>query len=195
MNRKWLVGGVAAFLGLAAVLALVLGGVVGRSIVPSPAPEPPPSTTRFTDTLTDMSISYPASWKQRIPRDQAVRLVAAAPDASAAVSMSSRVSNLETVTADTLPIVRPLTDDLLKADDRIRSLPAPDAVTLDGLPGYRYTYTYRTQNGGEGAHVHYFLFKQNRLVQIVLQAVPATNLPSLQPTFDRIARSYRASRR
>ena len=195
MNRKWLVGGVAAFLGLAAVLALVLGGVVGRSIVPSPAPEPPPSTTRFTDTLTDMSISYPASWKQRIPRDQAVRLVAAAPDASAAVSMSSRVSNLETVTADTLPIVRPLTDDLLKADDRIRSLPAPDAVTLDGLPGYRYTYTYRTQNGGEGAHVHYFLFKQNRLVQIVLQAVPAANLPSLQPTFDRIARSYRASRR
>ena len=195
MNRKWLVGGVAAFLGLAAVLALVLGGVVGRSIVPSPAPEPPPSTTRFTDTLTDMSISYPASWKQRIPRDQAVRLVAAAPDSSAAVSLSSRVSNLETVTADTLPIVRPLTDDLLKADDRIRSLPAPDAVTLDGLPGYRYTYTYRTQSGGEGAHVHYFLFADDRLVQIVLQAVPASSLGSVQPTFDRIAGSFRATRR
>lgn len=204
MNRKWLVGGVAAFLALAAVLALVVGGVVGRSIVPSseePAtpttavePEQPTGPVRFTDTLTDVSIAYPATWGRRMARDQAVRLVAASPDASAAVSVSVRRSDLETVTADTLSVVRPLTDDLLREDDRIGELPEPQAVTLDGLPGYRYTYTYRDDDGGRGAHIHYFLFKAERLIQIVLQAVPASKLADLQPTFDEIASTFRKGR-
>lgn len=193
MNRKWLVGGVAAFLAIAAVLALFLGGVVGRSIVPStPAP---PSTVRFTDTLTDMSIAYPSSWVERVPEDQAVRFVASSRDESAAVSVSVRKTDLEPVTADSLPIVRPLTDDLLRQDDRIGALPEPEPVAMDGLPGYRYTYTYRRDGGGDGAHVHYFLFKPGRLVQLVLQAVPAAKLEPLQPTFDRMAASFRAGRR
>ena len=192
MNRKWLLGGVAAFLALAAVLSLVLGGVVGRSIVPSAPPPPPaPSTIRFTDTLTDVSIAYPSTWQRRISEDQAVRFVASSRDESAAVSVSVRKTDLEPVTADTLPIVRPLTDDLLRQDESITSVPEPVPVTLDGLPGYRYTYTYRTEDGRQGAHVHYFLFKPERLVQIVLQAVPAEKLAALQPTFDRIAASFR----
>jgi len=64
-------------------------------------------------------------------------------------------------------------------------------VIGDGLPGYRYTYTYRDDDGGQGAHVHYFLFKADRLIQIVLQAVPATKLAELQPTFDEVAGSFR----
>lgn len=187
-------GGVAAFLAIAAVLALVVGGVVGRKIVPSPSTQSPPSTVRVTDTLTDVSIAYPADWVPRMSRDQAVRLLASSRDASAGVSVSVRKSDLETVTADSLPIVRPLTDDLLRLDDRIISLPDPVPVTIDGLPGYRYTYSYR-QERGQGAHVHYFLFKGDRLVQIVLQAAPASKLAALQPSFDRIAQSFRASRR
>ena len=195
MNRKWLVGGLAAFLAIAAVLALFLGGVVGRSIVPStPPPPPPPSTVRFTDTLTDVSIAYPASWVRRMSRDQAVRFVASSRDASAAVSVSVRKSELEPVTAESLPIVRPLTDDLLRQDDRIGAVPEPEPVTVDGLPGYRYTYTYRRDEGGNGAHVHYFLFKPDRLVQLVLQAVPAAKLESLRPTFARMAASFRATK-
>lgn len=202
MNRKWLVGGVAAFLAVAAVLALVVGGVVGRSIVPSPegpatattpAPQPerPRGTVRFKDTLTDVSIAYPATWVRRMPADQAVRFVASSPDASAAVSISVRKSGLEAVTADTLSVVRPLTDDLLREDDRIGALPDPDAVAVDGLPGYRYTYTYRADGGGRGAHIHYFLFKGDRLIQIVMQAVPATRLAALRPAFDELARTFR----
>lgn len=198
MDRKWLVGGVAAFLAFAAVLALVVGGVVGRSIVPStaepeaPAVEPPQprGAVRFKDTLTDIAIAYPAAWDRRVARDQAVRLVASSPDNSAAVSISVRKSELETVTAETLPIVRPLTDDLLRADTRIETVPEPVPVTVDGLPGYRYTYTYRREQGGKGAHIHYFLFKGDRLIQMVFQAVPAAKLESLQPTFDAIAASF-----
>jgi uncharacterized iron-regulated membrane protein len=207
VSKRWLLGGVAAFLAVG-VLALVVGGVVGRSIVPAaeepapgpqpavvePEPEEAPRSVRFTDTLTAVSIAYPSTWDRRFAADQAVRLVASSPDASAAVSISVRKSDLETVTSETLPIVRPLTDDLLRADARIGELPEPAAVTVDGLPGYRYTYTYRTDAGGRGAHIHYFLFKADRLIQMVLQAVPASKLASLQATFDEIAGSFRKGR-
>ncbi len=194
MNRKWLVGGVAGLLAIAAVLALVVGGLVGRSIVPSPAPERP-ATTRFTDTLTDISIAYPASWKRFEASDQAVRIRAASPDKVGSLSVSVRRSGLtEPVTAETLPIVRPLTDDLLRVDQRTATIGEPVAVNLGGLPGYRYTYTFRADAGGRGAHIHYFLFKDDRIVQLVLQALPAERLGSLQSTFDQIARTFRGRR-
>ena len=196
MDRKWLVGGILAALAIAGALALVVGGIVGRSIVPSaPAPAPSrPTLVPFTDTLTDVSISYPESWKRRAPEYQAVRFVPSSADDSAGVSVSVRKTELEPVTKETLPAVRSLTDDLLRADTRITAITEPAAVELGGLPGYRYRYTYRAQNSADGAHVHYFLFKPRRLVQVVLQAVPASRLPALQPTFDRIASTFRGSR-
>jgi hypothetical protein len=197
VDRKWLVGGVVGMLALVAVLALVVGGVVGRSIVPAPAPSAParPATTRFADTLTDVAISYPRTWVRRSSADQGVRILASSPDGSAGVSVSVRKSGLEEpVTAQSLPVVRTLTDDLLRADSRILKISDPVAVTLGGLPGYRYTYTYRTQDKTEGAHVHYFLFSDERLVQLVLQAVPATKIDALKPVFDQIAASFEATR-
>lgn len=196
MDRKWLVAGVVGVLALFAVLALVVGGVVGRSIVPAPAEPSRPATVRFADTLTDVAISYPATWVRRSPQDQGVRILASSRDGSAAVSVSVRKSGLEEpVTIETLPVVRSLTDDLLKADNRITAITEPVPVTIGGLPGYRYTYTYRTADKTEGAHIHYFLFKRDRLVQIVLQAVPASRLPALKPTFERIADTFEGSRR
>ena len=159
----------------------------------TPAPSRP-ALVPFTDTLTDVSISYPESWKRRAPEDQAVRFVASAPDESAGVSLSVRKTELEPVTKETLPVVRPLTDALLRADTRITAISDPAAVELGGLPGYRYSYTYRARGRDNGAHVHYFLFKPNRLIQVVLQAVPASRLPALEPTFDRIASTFEGSR-
>lgn len=196
MHRKWLVAGVVGVLALCAVLALVVGGVVGRSIVPEPSEPSRPATVRFADTLTDVAISYPATWVRRNSSDQGVRILASSPDGSAAVSVSVRKSGLEQpVTSENLPVVQSLTDDLVKADNRITALSDPVPVTLGGLPGYRYTYTYRAGDETEGAHIHYFLFRDDRLVQLVLQAVPASQLPALQPTFDRIADTFEGRRR
>ncbi len=196
MDRKWLVAGVVGALALFAVLALVVGGVVGRSIVPTPSEPSRPATTRFADTLTDVAISYPATWEMRTPEDQAVRILASSPDGSAGISVSVRKSGVESaITDETLPVVRPLSDDLLKADNRITAIAEPVAVTVGGLPGWRYRYTYRMQDKTEGAHVHYFLFKDQRLVQLVLQAVPASRLRELQPTFDRVADTFEGTRR
>ena len=198
MERRWLVTGVVAVLALVALLALVVGGEVGRSIVPEPEePEEPtrPATVRYGDTLTDVAIHHPATWVRRSSRDQRVRILVSSPDNVAAASVSVRKSGIEEpVTRETLPIVRPLTDDLLEADTRITGLTEGVPVVIGGLPGYRYRYTYRTANGTEGAHIHYFLFKDDRLVQLVLQAVPATQLPALQPTFDQIAATFEGRR-
>ena len=196
MDRKWLVAGVVGVLALFAVLALVVGGVVGRSIVPKAAEPSRPATVRFADTLTDVAISYPATWDRRSSRDQAVRILAASADGAAAMSVSVRKSGIEeTVTQQNLPVVRTLTDGLLGDDKQITAITEPAAVTVGGLPGYRYRYTYQTADRTEGAHVHYFLFKGDRLVQLVLQAVPATELPTLQATFDQIADTFEGSRR
>jgi hypothetical protein len=196
MDRKWLVAGVVGTLALFAVLALVVGGVVGRSIVPTPAEPARPATVRFADTLTDVAISYPSTWLRRSPRDQGVRILASSPDGSVGVSVSVRKSGLEeTVTSRNLPLVRPLSDDLLKADTRITAITDPVQVTVGGLPGFKYSYTYRMKDKMQGAHIHYFLYKDQRLVQIVLQAVPATRLPSLQPTFQQIADTFEGTRR
>ena len=196
MQRKWLVAGVVGVLAVVAILALVVGSEVGRSIVPDAETPERPATVRYGDTLTDVAIHYPANWVRRSSRDQRVRILVASPDNVAAASVSVRRSGIEEpVTEQTLPVVRPLTDDLLKQDNRITELTQGEAVTLGGLPGYRYRYTYRTADGTEGAHVHYYLFKDERLVQLVLQAVPATQLPALQPTFEQIAESFEGRRR
>lgn len=200
MERKWLVAIVAGVLALAAVLALIGGGVVGRSIVGSPAttpevPAPAPATVRFKDTLTDVSIAYPRTWVRRNSNDQTVRILVSSSDASAGASVSVRRSGLtEEVTARNLSAVRPLTDDLIAGDERITAIADPVAVTVGGLPGYRYRYTYTAADETEGAHDHYFLFKTGRLVQLVLQAVPSSTLETMQPTFDRIVASLRAPR-
>jgi hypothetical protein len=41
--------------------------------------------------------------------------------------------------------------------------------------------------------VHYFLFKRGQMIQLVFQAMPATSLPKVEPTFERIASTLRNS--
>jgi hypothetical protein len=195
VDRKWVFAGVAGLLVLFAFLALVVGGVVGRSIVPKAAEPARPATIRFADSLTDVALSYPATWVRRTSTDQGVRILASSPDGSAGVSVSVRKSGLEPVTAATLPVVKSLTEDLLRADTRITRTSQAVPVTVGGLPGYKYTYTYRMHDKTEGAHVHYFLFKDERLVQLVLQAVPASRLDALAPTFQQIADTFEGNRR
>ena len=98
-----------------------------------------PDTVRFKDTLTDVAIAYPATWVRRISNDQAVRILVSSSDASAGASVSVRKSGLtEEVNVRNLSAVRPLTDDLVAGDDRITAIADPVAVTVGGLPGYRY---------------------------------------------------------
>jgi hypothetical protein len=179
--------------GVAAILALVVGAAVGRSIIPSGDSDrtktlttPPPS--RFTSAQVGVTLTYPASWTRLQSRDPQVLLVAAF-SPSISLSLRASKSQLREVTAQTLPVVKQFTDDLVAVDKRAKLLTAPEPIEVGGLPGYRYRYAYTTKDGGTGAHVHYFLFKHDLLLQLVFQALPAAALAQQEPTFDRIAGS------
>jgi hypothetical protein len=180
--------------GVAAILALVIGAAVGRSIIPSSSPQrtPPSPPAEFTDAETGIALTYPGTWHRLSPTDPQVRLLAAA---GTATSLQIRVtqSEIANVKQETLPVVRQFTDPLMAADARTKQLSPPEAISLDGLLGYRYRYTYTSTDGSTGAHVHYFLFKRGKMIQLVFQAVPATSLPVVEPTFERIAETLRST--
>jgi hypothetical protein len=202
LNRKWMVAA-----GAAAILALVIGSLVGRSIIPSTAerkPTPAPKPVTFTDRQDGIGLTYPGDWVRVHSPDPDVRLVAAkAPSTTAAdaptISLRLRVSKAPPaftgVTERTLARVRKLTDTLLTADQRTALLSTPDAISVGGLVGYRYRYTYKTSDGKAGAHVHYFLFKGGKLIQLTFQAVPATTLSAVEPEFNRIAGTFTSTGR
>ena len=175
--------------GVAAILALIVGAFVGRSIIPSDTKNKvakAPAPIRFSDRTAGISLSYPPGWTRLRSRDPQVPLVAAL---SPATSLSLRVSKSELtdVTLQTLPVVRGFTDDLVRADKRAKLLSEPEDLALGGLPAVRYRYSYPTQDHKTGAHVHYFIFKRDLMLQLVFQEVPATALASVEPTFNRIA--------
>jgi hypothetical protein len=180
--------------GVAAIFALVIGAAVGRSIIPSSNPQraPAPEPAEFTDAETGIALTYPGTWRRLPSNDPQVRLLAAAGPSTSVLVRATR-TEIVGVKRETLPILRGFTDPLIAADERAKQLSAPEAISLGGLLGYRYRYTYRGQNGSTGAHVHYFLFKRGKMIQLVFQAVPAASLPKVEPTFERIASTLRNS--
>ena len=194
MNRKLMVAGA-----LAAVFAIVGGAYVGRnllfddSVTRTPAAEEPrrPAEVVFHETASDVSLRYPGSWTRQQATEDEVALIAVAPDRTTSLLIRVSVTGLEDITESTLPIVKKqLTDPLIKAVKTVKLLGPPQAVTLGGLPGYRYRYTYRA---GAGAHDHYFLFKRGRMIALVFQATPASRFKAIEPQFERIAATFRAT--
>lgn len=86
---------------------------------------------------------------------------------------------------------RTLTDSLVRSSGQAKLLRKPARTVLGGLPGYAYLYTFRDAASGQlGAHVHYFLFRGDKMITLVFQALPADRLTRLAPVFDRISESF-----
>jgi hypothetical protein len=181
--------------GVAAILALLIGAAVGRSIIPSASPQrtpPPPPPVRFLDAEVGIGLTYPGTWRRLPSNDPQVRLLAAAGPSRSVLIRVTR-SGIADVKRETLPVVRQFTDPLLAADARTKQLSAPEGISLGGLLGYRYRYTYTAKDGSTGAHVHYFLFKHGLMIQLVFQALPGTSLAAAEPGFERIASTFRST--
>ncbi len=189
VNRKLVV-----VVAVAAVLALLVGAAVGRNLLSSDTPPTDRAdVVVFKDPVVKVSIAYPGTWDRRSQRagDPDLALLLSAYDSSAGLLMRVSSSGLDApVTEKTLPVVRKLTDGLVSADQRVKQLADPQPVVVGGLPGWRYRYTFAA-GGSSGAHDHYFLFKGERLIQLVFQALPAERLAALAPVFDRIAGTFR----
>jgi hypothetical protein len=189
---------------VAGIVALAAAAAVGRSVVSSPAPAPtpapvpaappaatPPNYVRFRDAAAGFSIAYPRSWSRFASPDSEVELLAAAKGRATSLAVRVKTVGLS-VTPQTLPIARNLTDALVRADGRVQLLAEPQPLLLDGLPGYRYAYLFVRSNGGAGGHLHYFVFKGKRIITLVLQALPAQRLEQDLPLLERIAQTFRA---
>lgn len=198
-----------ALIGLAVVVVLGASVVLGRSLGSSSSPAPPPkdrTTTgaspnarssraipagfaTFRDTQAGFSISYPRGWKRLRASDAGIRLIAA--DGKRA-SLLVRIAPVGLdVTQDTLPEVRTLTERLVASGGNVKQVSRPDQVSLDGIPGYRYVYTYSAKDGTRGAHVHYFLFRNKRLITVVLQVPDVQAVRRDSVLLDRVAGSFR----
>lgn len=192
--RRWIPAGVAA-----AVLVGVAAMLIGRELI-SPAPPPRPhrparaanGLVRFRDPAAGISISRPAGWRLVASPDPDVRLLAEGDDGS---SMLVRMGDIGIeVGPGSLKAARRLTDKLVRAAGHVKLLRSPKRVSLGGLPGYLYLYTFRdAATGQRAAHAHYFLFRGQTLFTIVFQTVPAQRLTPLAPLFDRIGETLRAT--
>jgi len=172
----------------------VTAAVVGRTIItPSkpaarPALEEKRGLVPFTDKAAGFDISIPASWR-RLPGGGEVRLVAGRGSASILVRTASIGFRIG---PENIRDARKLTDSLVRASRQAELLRQPKRTLLGGLPGYAYLYTFRDTSGRLGAHVHYFLFRDDTMITLVFQALPADRLTAVAPLFDRIADTFTA---
>ena len=180
--------------GLVAVIAAVAAAAIGRELVGSdgaPTSSAARDLVRFEGRQASFSISYPSAWARLSSSDGQVELLVAR-DATA--SFLVRVVPLDVeVFPEGLPRAKALTDRLVRKAGKVRQLHPPQQISLGGLPGFLYIYTFQDRRTRQtGAHAHYFLFQGARMITLVFQALPADRLGRLAPTFERIANSFRA---
>lgn len=128
--------------------------------------------------------------------DPQVELLVTRPDGSA--SLLVRVTSLELglgrVTPRELPALKPLTDRLVRSDRRVALLRPAAPVSLGGLPGYRYLYTFPDAATGQPtAHLHYFPLPGTNDAGAGLQVARATRLRSISSQLAPVAVTFRAS--
>lgn len=154
-------------------------------------PDLPRAFVRFRDRPGAFSIAHPSDWVRLPPPSGDVRILAA----RAGASFSMRISSVGLeIGPQSLGPARSITDRLVSEAGSIKQLRKPETITLGGLPGYLYLYTFRDADTKQrGVHAHYFLFRGKQLYQLVFQALPAVTFDSLTRTFDAIAETLRVT--
>ncbi|HEV2769776.1 MAG TPA: hypothetical protein VGV40_06275 [Solirubrobacteraceae bacterium] len=163
---------------------------------PVPAAPAPPAraaddVVQFEDAARGISIAYPADWQRLPSSDPEVRLLAE----GGGSSMLVRTADLGiTVGPQDLDPAKKITDGLVRAVAGMELLRPPRQVSLAGLPGYLYLYTFPdAATLQQGAHAHYFLFRGQTMISVVFQTVPSQRFAERAPGFDRIAETLRVT--
>lgn len=193
-RRVALVSGVVVVVGAAA-----LTGTAGKrepvaDNAPTSRPAATPGTPAAPSGFADFHgpgfvVGYPSDWTRLAPGDPSVALLAT----GGADSFMVRVLRLPApVDPAALPPARPFTDEIQRSSESVRLLEPPKRITLAGLPGYFYFYTFRDAASGRiAAHSHFFLFAGRQVISLVFQALPADRFPADAALFDRITASFR----
>lgn len=155
----------------------------------SPVPSPPEGFVEFRNEQVGFAVSYPKDWEVlEVPDDPQVNLV---------TTLNQRDSFLVRVVPlgiqvgpSEFPGMTSVTNQIVTSGQDIKIITGPQQVQVGGLPGYFYLYTF-TDGGQKGAHSHYFLFKGDKMITLVFQAIPEDQFQKRAPVFDQIANSFR----
>lgn len=169
-------------------LAVVLSNRSPKDEIPPPAAaDTPAPTTNFKDATTGFSVDYPRAWKRV---DIPVADYRLAVDGGNNVAFTIRVVPIQVpATTANLENFKAVTDGLVASNATVNVL-KQQAVTLNGMLGYYYFYTF-TDGPVQAVHAHYFLFSGNKMNIIVFQSLP-DDFQRLAPLFDKIAESFRS---
>lgn len=191
-----------AILAVVLVAVLVLALTTGSDETPSAGPGsdttaprstaptlPPEALTTYHDDATGFSMQYPTSWQRQQTPVSELRLVIT-PGQGEAVSV--RVNTTEQATTpENLGNVKAITDGSVGSNPSAKVLNQA-AVTVNGLIGYWYLYTFTDQASRlEGVHVHYFLFKDHNMYSVVFQVLPTEDFSRFEGIFDQMIESFK----
>ena len=201
MNRKRLLAVVAGVLVVGTGLGALGFGVAQQLLGPeeappapvagpSPAPRLPPGFIEFRYPPAGFALGYPADWRRVTSSDSQLVLIAAR---NPQESFWVRVLELPSpVGPQQLPAAKQLTDQIVMANQSVQLLTEPAQIELAGLPAYFYFYSFADPGSGQrGAHSHFFVFKERKMIVLVFQALPVEQFPQVAPTFDQIVGSFR----
>ncbi len=143
--------------------------------------------TTFTSEEKGYTIKYPAEWARVEVEDGVLDLDAGGGDA---VSVRLLQRTEVPTTAENLVNIKAVTDGMIGLNKTAVIL-KQQAITLNGMPGYYYLYTFtHAETGAEGAHAHYFMFRGRNMYTLVFQALPSDGFTRLSRVFDQIAESF-----
>lgn len=168
----------------------------GTSAAQPEAAQPSGEFTEFIHEPTGIALSYPSTWfRQDIKGDnpQGLLIVSDKPKEDL---LSAGTTNILLLSAaelrspvgeQELDAAKAELDQHVGAEESARLLVAPQKLTVGGMPGWWYFYSFKDEVTGQtGAHSHFFLFKGTTLFSLVYQTVPLEKFQESAPVFDGI---------
>ncbi len=144
--------------------------------------------TNFRDDETGFSIRYPSAWQRFDAPVREVRLLVA--DGPHSVQVRTRRTEVPT-TPQNLSNLKAFADGSIAGPTTV--VLQQESVTVNGLIGFRYLYTFTDQDSGiQGAHLHYFLFQGHKMHDLIFQALPTDTFAQIEGVFNQMLESFRS---
>ncbi|MEA2902164.1 MAG: PsbP-like protein [Actinomycetota bacterium] len=148
---------------------------------------PDDSFATYTSSTQGFRIKYPQEWTVVPVQEGELDLDAGGSDA---VSVRLLQQTEVPTNQENVANIKAFTDGLVGSNKSAKILKV-QGITVDGMPGYYYLYTYTDpETGAEGAHAQYFLFRGRNMYTIVFQANPSEGFTRLSKVFDQMAESF-----
>jgi hypothetical protein len=144
---------------------------------------------RHIDRLAGFQLDFPSSWHVYKPSDPKVQYLIG-PDDHDFVQVRVITPLPASFGPGDLQAMKKVSDALLSGQPI--NIVQENQTTVAGLPGYQYVYTFTDPTTKQtGAHIHVFLFQGTRLLTLVFQALPESDLKALATTYDAVLASFK----